>query len=173
MFFACNLFPPVSVSPGMEKTTTTRLRFRSAGIGDFEAVRDLSGQLARHIEAPAPALTPDAFARRYIGRRTPMRLLLAIDGGRVAGLAAWTITCELYSGDVRAYISDLVVDKPARGKGIGAALMAKVMAAARRRGVAKLGWEVWHRNDTAAAFYEGLGAMRDREALSYVMEIPA
>jgi ribosomal protein S18 acetylase RimI-like enzyme len=157
----------------MEKNTTNRLRFRPANTGDFEAVRDLSEQLARHIEAPAPALTPDGFARRYVGRRAPMRLLLAVDGGRVAGLVAWTITCELYSGDVRAYISDLVVDKPARGKGIGAALMARVITTARQRGVTRLGWEVWHRNDAAAAFYEGLGATRDREALSYVMDIPA
>ncbi len=150
-----------------------KLHFRPAEADDFDAVQDLSAQLARHIEAPAPALTRTQFAARYIGPAAPMRLLLAADGARVTGLVAWTVTYELYSGDARAYISDLVVASDARGRGTGHALMAEVTAMARAQGIAKLGWEVWYRNTSAMAFYDGLGATRDREALPYVIEIPA
>lgn len=149
------------------------LFFRPAEAGDFEAVSALSAQLARHIEAPMPSLTEARFVARYVGPEAPMHLLLATAGDRVCGLIAWTVTYELYSGDARAYISDLVVDTAARGHGTGGALMAEVTRWARARGIAKLGWDVWYRNDTAMAFYENLGANRDREALPYVIEVTA
>jgi len=149
------------------------LSFRAAETGDFDAVHRLSAQLARHIEAPVPALTPAQFAARHAGPDAPMQVLLAIDGAQVCGMVAWTVTYELYSGDARAYISDLVVSSEARRQGIGHALMAEVTRRARARGITKLGWEVWYRNAGAMAFYEGLGARRDREALPYVLEVPA
>ncbi len=152
---------------------TSDLYFRIPTADDFDAVLTLSNQLARHIEAPEPPLTPAQFVARYVGPEAPMRLRLAVIGERVVGLIAWTVTHELYSGDSRLYISDLIVDGTARGHGVGGALMAEVTAWARQRGIAKLGWEVWHRNTTAMAFYEGLGALRDREALSYVLELSA
>lgn len=149
------------------------LSYRPAGADDFDAVQDLSAQLARHIEAPLPALTPAQFAARYVGPDAPMHLLLAADGARVLGLIAWTVTYELYSADARLYISDLVVASEARGRGIGGALMERITVWAAARGIAKLGWEVWHRNESAIGFYESLGAARDREALAYVIEVPA
>ena len=149
------------------------LLFRPAEASDFDAVRELSASLARHIEASPPAFTDAQFAARYVGPDAPMHLLLAIDGDGVRGLITWTVTYELYSGDARLYISDLVVAPDARGRGTGAALMAEVIRWARSRNIAKLGWEVWYRNETAMAFYEAMGASRDREALPYVIEVPA
>jgi hypothetical protein len=32
-----------------------------------------------------------------------MRLLLALDDGRVVGMVAWALTHELYSGEARVY----------------------------------------------------------------------
>jgi ribosomal protein S18 acetylase RimI-like enzyme len=147
------------------------LSFRFATAADFAAVAELACQLASQIEAEAPTLTVAQFERYYVGPDAPMRLLLAIQDGGVVGMISWTLTHELYSAEARVYISDVSVDRAARGRGVGAALMAEVKGWARDRGVSKLGWEVWHRNFAAKAFYERLGASIDREAIPYVMAL--
>jgi GNAT superfamily N-acetyltransferase len=140
---------------------------RWAQAGDFETVRRLSAELAQHIEAEPPALTAEGFRASHLGAEAPMKLLLAERDGAVAGLVAWTVVHELYSGQTGLYISDLVVDRRARGQGVGQALMEVVKAWARAAGVRKLGWDVWRANTSAMAFYDGLGASADAEAVPY------
>ena len=147
------------------------LNFRSATAEDYEAVLELACQLATHIEAKRPVLTRERFAAYYLDAGAPMRLLLALCGDRVVGMIAWTLTHELYSGDARVYISDVSVDRDARGRGVGAALMNEVKAWARANHAEKLGWEVWHKNSSAKAFYQRMGATIDDEAIPYVLEL--
>jgi len=47
--------------------------------------------------------------------------------------------------------------------------MTEVECWARAHNASKLGWEVWHRNFQAKAFYERLGASIDQEAIPYVL----
>ena len=145
------------------------LSFRWVEESDFEVVLDLASQLANHIEAEAPPLTVAQFETYYVSPHAPMHLLLALNRGRVVGMISWTLTHELYSADTRVYISDLSVDRSARGQGVGAALMAQVKTWAHTHNASKLGWEVWHRNVEAKAFYEKLGASIDKEAIPYVL----
>jgi ribosomal protein S18 acetylase RimI-like enzyme len=145
------------------------LTFRFAEAGDFSTVLELASQLARHISAPPPPLTPARFQTCFVTPDSPMRLLLALRENRVLGMISWTITHELYSAETRVYISDVSVDRGSRGQGIGAALMSEVEAWARAHGASKLGWEVWYRNFEAKAFYERLGASIDAEAIPYVL----
>jgi ribosomal protein S18 acetylase RimI-like enzyme len=49
--------------------------------------------------------------------------------------------------------------------------MAEVTRWARVHGASKLGWEVWHRNFAAKAFYQRLGASIDQEAIPYVLTL--
>jgi len=147
------------------------LTFRFAVMDDFAAVLRLARQLARQIEAPLPPLTSDQFECYYIRPHAPMQLLLALREGQVVGMISWTVTHELYSAETRVYISDVSVDKAARGQGIGTALMGEVGRWARANRASKLGWEVWHRNFNAKAFYERLGASIDREAVPYVLSL--
>ena len=150
---------------------TNGLSFRRAVASDFEAVLDLACQLARHIEAEVPPLTAAKFERYYVDARAPMHLLLALRAGQVVGMISWTLTHELYSADTRVYISDLSVDRSARGQGVGAALIAQVNDWARKHDASKLAWEVWHRNFTAKNFYARLGASIDEEAICYVLRL--
>jgi ribosomal protein S18 acetylase RimI-like enzyme len=147
------------------------LTLRYAVAADFAAVLELASQLATHIEAPAPPLTPAQFERYYLSPHAPMHLLLAVQDRRTVGMISWTLTHELYSADTRVYISDLSIDHAVRGQGIGAALMAEVKLWARAHDASKLGWEVWHRNFAAKAFYERQGASIDEEAIPYVLEL--
>jgi len=147
------------------------LAFRHAETGDFAAVLELASQLARQIEADAPPLTVAQFQTYYINPHAPMHLLLAVRNDQIVGMISWTLTHELYSADTRVYISDLSVDCAARGQGVGAALMAQAKAWASAHNASKLGWEVWHRNFAAKAFYERLGASIEQEALPYTLEL--
>jgi ribosomal protein S18 acetylase RimI-like enzyme len=56
-----------------------------------------------------------------------------------------------------AYVSDLVVVPASRGRGIGAALLARAEAHARAQGVASIGLGVMARNVEARRLYERLG----------------
>jgi len=147
------------------------IRCRWAEAPDFEAVLALSAQLARHIEEGEPALTAEGFRASHVGPDAPMRLLLAERGGTAVGLAAWTVVHELYTGGAGLYLSELVVDRAARGQGVGRALMEAVKAWARAAGIRKLGWDVWQANASAMAFYEGLGARADRETVPYRLTV--
>ena len=147
------------------------LTFRRATAADFEAVLELASQLANHIEEATPPLTLAKFETHYVRPHAPMHLLLAVHGEKVVGMIAWTLTYELYSAHSRVYISDVSVDHVARGKGVGAALMAQVIAWARSNNAAKLGWEVWYRNFGARTFYEKLGASIHQEAIPYLLEL--
>jgi GNAT superfamily N-acetyltransferase len=140
---------------------------RWAQESDFEAIVDLSAQLARHIEEEQRPLTTAGFSASYVGPEAPMKLLLAERGGKVVGLASWTVVDELFSGGAAIFLSDLVVDRGARGEGVGHALMEELKDWARAAGVRKLGWDVWRANASAIAFYERLGAGPDREAVPY------
>lgn len=142
---------------------------RWADAGDHEAVADLASQLAMHIEEKPPVLTIEGYLASHVGPDAPMKLLVAVIDGRVAGLAAWTLVHELYSGEAGLYISDLAVDRDARGKGVGRALLDAVKAWARAQGVRKLGWDVWHANETAKRFYEAVGASFSDETHPYKM----
>jgi GNAT superfamily N-acetyltransferase len=147
------------------------LTFRYAAAEDFAAVLELACQLASQIEEESPPLTIARFETYYLSPHAPMRLLLAVHDGRVVGMISWTLTHELYSADTRVYISDVSVERAARGKGVGTALITEVKTWARAHNAAKLGFEVWHRNFTAKRFYERLGASIDREALPYVLTL--
>jgi GNAT superfamily N-acetyltransferase len=140
---------------------------RWARDSDFEAVLGLSAQLARHIDEDAPAFTAEAFRASHVGPGAPMKLLLAERDGKVVGLAAWTVVHELFSGRAVLFLSDLVVDRTDRGHGVGRALMEEIKTWARAAGVGKLGWDVWHANASAIAFYDRIGAAADREAVPY------
>jgi ribosomal protein S18 acetylase RimI-like enzyme len=147
------------------------LIFRYAGAADFEAVLDLACQLARQIEEAPPPLTVEQFNTHYLSAHAPMRLLLAVRDHRIVGMISWTLTHELYSAHTRVYISDVSIDQDARGQGVGAALMDEVKAWARANHASKLGWEVWHKNFAAKAFYCRLGASIDEEAIPYVLTL--
>jgi GNAT superfamily N-acetyltransferase len=147
------------------------LSFRRAREGDFAAVRGLAEQLAAHIEEPPPPLTLDRYLAFYVRDHAPMHLVLAERSGRVVGMIAWVLTHELYSGRASVYVSDIAVQEDARGQDVGTALMAQATAWARAQGAAKLGWDVWRRNDTALKFYARIGASIDSDAVPHFLKI--
>lgn len=135
------------------------VRVRKARKADAPAIARLAGILARHVEDPDPALTPDRVIALGFGAGRLTRYLVATRGGAVVGMAAFGSHVDLHMDLPTVYLSDLAVDPGARGLGVGRALLAATAREAVARG-AVLRWELWQGNTSALAFYEACGALR-------------
>ncbi len=67
------------------------------------------------------------------------------------------------------YLEDLFVRPPARGHGVGKALLAHLAQLALDRGCGRFEWSVLDWNAPAIAFYESLGAKAQNEWTIYRM----
>lgn len=64
---------------------------------------------------------------------------------------------EHFTGEVDAYVGELVVDESVERQGVGRVLMQRAEAWARLRGLVRLTLETGAANGAARAFYAGLG----------------
>jgi GNAT superfamily N-acetyltransferase len=107
--------------------------------------------------AVAPGVAERAAATLCRGEG-PGHCLVAPSEGHLAGAA---FCSDLFPGPGLAsvvYLKDLFVMAEARGRGIGAALMRAVAAAAQARGALRLEWATGADNLAARRFYAALGA---------------
>lgn len=119
---------------------------------------DLSALLA---ELGHPAAPGDVRARlARLAREGPAtRALVAEEGGRVIGLAVTHVTPVLHRAADVARVTALVVKAEARGRGVGAALVAEC-----ERRLAALGFvrmEITSAHAAAGDFYRRLGYADD------------
>ena len=138
---------------------------REAGVEDL---LDLIDALADYEHLPRPA--PDARARLLAdATASPPRFsaLLARVSGRAVGYAIFFETYSTFLALPTLYLEDVFVVEPARGQGVGRALMRAVAREAIRRGCGRLEWQVLDWNTPAQRFYEASGARRMSEWLPY------
>lgn len=82
---------------------------------------------------------------------------VAREDGLVVAMASLIYTVSTAEGGTAALFEDLVVLPTYRGRGIATALVAFVIAEARRRGVLRLTLLTDTQNERAQEFYRGLG----------------
>lgn len=83
--------------------------------------------------------------------------LVAESGGQVVGFISVVFYKTLFHRGGTALINELVVDRGARGMGIGRALVERVVAEARARGMDEVEVGTEQSNQRAKAFYRGCG----------------
>lgn len=101
-----------------------------------------------------------------------VRLVVASDAaGRALGFAATVLVHSLVDPSPehrrQCLLKELFVAAQARGQGIGRQLMAWVAQYAADQGCGRMDWNVKDSNHAGIAFYEGLGAVRVADRLSY------
>jgi GNAT superfamily N-acetyltransferase len=114
--------------------TSQTVQIRDAGQQDWPAVASLLEQLGR---PRALDTEEEAELRRVYLEfldRPDTSALVAEDDGRVVGFANLLLVPRMNFGGPQAWIPDLVVADPERGRGIGAALLARAEEIARDRG---------------------------------------
>ena len=78
---------------------------------------------------------------------------VALEGGRVVGLAAVYVMPLIERDDPIARVTTIVVDHGARGRGIGRALLARLEERARARGCDRIDLTSRYDREGAAPFY--------------------
>jgi len=145
---------------------------RRAESEDAEAVVELIQALADYEKLQGP----DQAARERLRTglfdgRLGMLTLVAEAGGEVVGYAVAYEQYSTFEGLPKLFLEDIFVLERHRGSGAGLALFREVAAEAARRGCCELEWQVLTWNQRAMDFYERLGARRDEEWYTYLLDV--
>src|SRR4029079_8700192 len=127
------------------KDTTTILGF----------IRDLAEyeKLGHEVVADEAALRATLF-----GVRPAAEIVIAELAGAPVGFALFFQSYSTFLAKPGLYLEDLFVRPAARGKGVGAALMAALARIALQRDYGRFEWAVLDWNEPALRFYAALGA---------------
>ncbi|MFI8104954.1 GNAT family N-acetyltransferase [Streptomyces sp. NPDC086023] len=111
-------------------------------------------------EPPAPGLADRLRPLLFGTERDPcLTVLVAEDtDGELLGYAALATEFAFWDGARHLHMDCLYLTEAARGRGLGAALMAAVRDHARSLGLAEVQWQTPEWNTGAIAFYDRLGA---------------
>jgi len=124
-----------------------------------EAADATSARLARHLEM---CLT---------GQSHSVYVAEAVDGDLCAYAAVHWLPYLMLPGP-EGYVSELIVDEPWRGRGLGARLLEAVQAEARERGCSRLGLlNMRNRESYKRRFYEKLGWTERTHAANFVLPL--
>jgi GNAT superfamily N-acetyltransferase len=102
---------------------------------------------ARQTRALEKILSDESVGRIHVAR----------DGGKVVAMASLLYSISTAEGGLAASFEDFIVLPGYRGKGLGKALLAHVIAEARREGVLRLTLLTDRQNERAQALYRKLG----------------
>ena len=135
------------------------LTIRAAAPADLplicELIRDLAAyeKLAHEVRFDAQVLGEKLF-----GVRPYAEVVIGELDGAAQGFALFFHNFSTFEGKPGIYLEDLYVREPARGSGLGQALLAHLAALAVARDCARLEWSVLDWNAPAIGFYQKLGA---------------
>lgn len=149
-----------------EATKGAGVAIRGMRESDVEAVHRLAVQLGYPAE---PAFTL-ARIRDVLASDVADAFVAEDDEGRVLGWAHVFAAPFLESGP-NAELGGLVVDESARGRGIGAALVARTEAWARERGIRKICLRSNVIRTEAHGFYQRLGFAIQKSQFKFQKEI--
>jgi len=151
------------------------MRVELVGEAQHASLIDLLCEL--HAFYNEGAVVPRALVREHLignllAPASPQRLVVAVGGdGEVVGLAAITLVFSLVDFAAEqckhCQLKELYVRASQRSQGAGKALIAWVAQYALSQGCHRLDWPVKASNARGIAFYEGLGAVRVVDRLSY------
>ena len=142
---------------------------RDAGPADEAAWRRLWAEFLAFYGKPLPEdVTAHTWAR-ILDPAHPMALRLAEMAGATVGFALWQTHDSSWVMGPDLYLEDLYVTPAARGRGIGRALIADLVALGRARGCARIYWMTELTNTAARRLYDDFasddGHVRYRTAL--------
>jgi ribonuclease D len=130
------------------------LLIRAASGRDADAIVALIQELAATIHEKSPLGA--SGVHEYL-RSPSCFVLLAELGGRVAGLASYSVRPNLYHARDCCLIEELVVSARARRTGIGRALLEAAIGDAEKRGCAEISVTTSAGNRGARALYRSVG----------------
>jgi GNAT superfamily N-acetyltransferase len=128
--------------------------------GDVPAIAGLLEDLNRFYGVPEPGPLDQRLGQvgdALFGRPPSAYALLARDGGRLAGLAAYSFLWPSVGPTRLLYLKELYVPEAYRRHGVGKLLMRAIFQTATRLGCVRVEWTTDPGNTAAQDFYAGLG----------------
>lgn len=140
---------------------------RPARAEDCEAIHEMLVALAIYERAPdAVKVTPEALRRDGFGASARYEAIIAEREGKPVGFALWTSNYSTWEGRAGLFLEDIFVYEEARKFGVGQALIARMAAIAKERGLGRIDLNVLTWNP-ARKFYERLGIAHIDEWVPY------
>jgi GNAT superfamily N-acetyltransferase len=102
--------------------------------------------------------TEEGLRMGLAGENPPVEALVAYAGEAPAGFALYFHNFSTFTGRGGLYLEDIFVRPEWRGRGLGRLLFSRIARVARERSCPRMEWAVLDWNESAIAFYEGLGA---------------
>jgi GNAT superfamily N-acetyltransferase len=136
------------------------LTLRFATPNDAAAIFKLVSELAKYekLEREVSSSAVD-FERTLADPRSKVEVVLADWSGETVGFALFFENYSTFLGKPGLYLEDLFVRPEFRTKGIGTALMARLIEIAQERSYGRVEWSVLDWNEPAIKFYiEKIGA---------------
>ena len=138
---------------------------RALNAADHQALAALMAEMQAHYRVPCPPshVILDSLANRPDG----VEILVAERQGALLGFAS---ACAIYPGPGLTsgfFLKELYVASTERGSGIGRALMRALAELALASGHKRLDWTADAANPDLLGFYEGLGAVAQRDKVFY------
>jgi GNAT superfamily N-acetyltransferase len=132
---------------------------RSANPSDISAIAGLIRALAEYEKLSHEVVLREEDLRQHLfGERRHAEVVLAEDGGQVAGFALFFHNYSTFLAKPGLYLEDLFVLPQYRGKGHGKALLSHLAKLAVERGCGRFEWAVLDWNTPAIEFYKSFGA---------------
>ena len=105
-------------------------------------------------ETALPAEVTQMTWSRFFDVYEPVHALVAVDSGQLLGLAHFLFHRSTTQVNPSCYLQDLFTDRPARGRGVGRALINAVYEQAKAAGSPRVYWQTHETNTTAMRLYD-------------------
>ena len=143
---------------------TQKLLIRSAQEKDCSEIIKLIKELADYEKLSDMVIVSEEDIRKVLfGNNCFVEILIAEFDGEIAGQALFFKNFSTFLGKPGIYLEDLFVRPKFRSKGIGRALLEKVIDLAKERDYGRVEWSVLDWNESAIKFYKILGAEELKE----------
>jgi len=137
----------------------TKIFIRSATENDVPVIFALIKELAEFEKLADQIKTSEEELRNTLfGEDRFVEILLAEYEQKVVGQALFFKNFSTFLGKPGIYLEDLYVKPDMRGKGIGKALLDKIISIAKERNFGRVEWSVLDWNEPAIDFYKKIGA---------------
>ncbi len=138
----------------------SELTLRFATPNDAVAIFKLVCELANYEKLEHEvSSSPADFERTLADPKSKVEVVLADWSGETVGFALFFENYSTFLGKPGLYLEDLFVRPGLRTKGIGTALMARLIEIAKERSYGRVEWSVLDWNEPAIKFYiEKIGA---------------